>query len=539
MSKFVRPSKYRHVFGQVGKKECSYDNVKVTNNSWDTNLVSASARYISFSSSTSGGFAILPAPSPFESTLACSGVSHKLPDIIPLALGYTGNVLDTAWSPTNDSIVASASDNGTVSLWEVPPETFTGWMLDGWEPGHLRPKANIAVSPRKVGHVSWHPTATNVLATASGDHLVKLWDLAKTELPRSVLTGHSDTIQSFTFNLTGTIIATTCRDKKIRLFDVRVGGDAMRVTDGHNGVMGTRVVWLGERDRIATTGFSKMSERQVAIWETGGLGSMTLLSLDQSAGVLMPFWSDNGILFLAGKGDGNIRYYELESDTLHPLSEYKSMDPQRGMGFLPRRQLAVSECEIARAFKLTKSGIEPIAFIVPRKSESLQSDIYPPAPSLELPLTAEQFFAGETSQLNLVDFEDMAVMARSSSTLPTTPSAISPTVVSHSPEAVPQRSPFSATLPQSASALSPPPATATATIAPSALTAASEVTTAPQVASVASKASYVTSSTEDVERLRNELREARSKIRKLELQVESMKANAQRTVQSLQTLLDA
>jgi WD40 repeat protein len=53
-----------------------------------------------------------------------------------------------------------------------------------------------------------------VLASVSGKHTVKLWDLADTDRPRSVLTGHNDTIQSLTFNLTGTLMVATCRDKK-------------------------------------------------------------------------------------------------------------------------------------------------------------------------------------------------------------------------------------------------------------------------------------------------------------------------------------
>ena len=73
------------------------------------------------------------------------------------------------------------------------------------------------------------------------------------------------------------------------------------------------------------------------------------------------------IASLAGKGDGNIRYYEYENDNLFLLTEYKSSDPQRGMCFLPRRGLNVSDCEIARAFKVAASSIEAIAFIVPRK----------------------------------------------------------------------------------------------------------------------------------------------------------------------------
>ena len=61
------------------------------------------------------------------------------------------------------------------------------------------------------------------------------------------------------------------------------------------------------------------------------------------------------------------RYYEFDADSLYLLSEYKSSDPQRGIGFLPRRALNIAECEIARAFKVAGSAIEPIAFIVPRK----------------------------------------------------------------------------------------------------------------------------------------------------------------------------
>lgn len=65
--------------------------------------------------------------------------------------------------------------------------------------------------------------------------------------------------------------------------------------------------------------------------------------------------------------DGNVRYYEYENDNIFALSEYKSSDPQRGMCFLPRRALNTNECEIARAYKIAGTSVEPIAFIVPRK----------------------------------------------------------------------------------------------------------------------------------------------------------------------------
>lgn len=252
----------------------------------------------------------------------------------------------------------------------------------------------------------FHPTASNVLAAASGDHVIKLWDV-EAQQPRIELTGFGDSIQSLDFNYTGSVLAATCRDRKFRLFDTRKSGGAVQTTDSHGGIKGARVAWCGSLDRIVTTGFSKMSDRQVFLWDSGAVSKpLKQVTLDTSSGVMMPFWSDNNILFLAGKGDGNIRYYELENDELHYLTEYKSVEPQRGMGFAPRRALNADENEIARAYKVTGSMIEPISFIVPRRAESFQADIFPPAPSAVPALTAAEFFAGKTATPNLVNLED-------------------------------------------------------------------------------------------------------------------------------------
>lgn len=215
-----------------------------------------------------------------------------------MARSHTAAVLDTDWSPHNDSIVASGGEDGKVMIWKVEDSAFEGWGQEGWVPQDFDPVLRIDGSPRKIGQVLFHPTASNVLASSSGEYTIKLWDLANPEDARSILSGHSDIIQSMAFNPTGTLLATTCRDRKLRLFDPRTGGDAVRITDGHGGIKGSRVAWMGELGRIATTGFSKMSDRQVSVWDTGNLENIKTLSLDQSAGVVIPFWTDNNILFL-------------------------------------------------------------------------------------------------------------------------------------------------------------------------------------------------------------------------------------------------
>jgi len=48
------------------------------------------------------------------------------------------------------------------------------------------------------------------------------------------------------------------------------------------------------------------------------------------------------------------------------------------MTFLPKRACNVMKCETAIALKLTGNAVEPLKFIVPRKSDAFQEDLYPP-----------------------------------------------------------------------------------------------------------------------------------------------------------------
>nr|AAH68206.1 Coro2a protein [Mus musculus] len=63
---------------------------------------------------------------------------------------------------------------------------------------------------------------------------------------------------------------------------------------------------------------------------------------------------------------------------------------------MPKRGLDVSSCEIFRFYKLitTKSLIEPVSMIVPRRSESYQEDIYPPTAAAQPSLTAHEWLSG-------------------------------------------------------------------------------------------------------------------------------------------------
>jgi len=174
-------------------------------------------------------------------------------------------------------------------------------------------------------------------------------------------------------------------------------------------VKGSRIIWLTNTERFATTGFSKTSDRQMFIWDNANMSdALVKENLDTSAGILMPFYDeDTKMLYLAGKGDGNVRYFEMvdEKPWQFLLSEYKSADPQRGIAFIPKRACNVSEVEVARAYKLHTSMIEPISFKVPRKGDAFQEDLFPEAISGEASLTIDEFFGGKTADPKRVSLQ--------------------------------------------------------------------------------------------------------------------------------------
>lgn len=388
--KFVRASKYRHVFGQPAKKELQYENIKVTNNAWDSNIIKTNGEFISVTWNASGGgaFAVIPV-----------GEVGKSPDQVPLFRGHSAQVLDTDFDPFNSRRLASGSDDSKIGIWEIPEKySFHSHVDENGDVLDIKPVKILSGHSRKVGHVLFHPVAENILASSSLDYTVKLWNV---ETGENVITlKHPDMVTSMSFSYDGNHLATVARDKKLRVWDIRKN---QIVSEGqaHAGAKNQRVVWLGNSDRLATTGFSKLSDRQIGIWdafnlEKGDLGGF--YTVDQSSGILMPFYDDgNKILYLAGKGDGNIRYYEFQNDELFELSEYQSTEPQRGFAVAPKRMVNVKENEVLKCFKtVVDHYIEPLSFYVPRRSEEFQEDIYPDAPSSKPALTAEEWLSGKS-----------------------------------------------------------------------------------------------------------------------------------------------
>uniref|UniRef100_A0A8C5MUJ8 Coronin n=1 Tax=Leptobrachium leishanense TaxID=445787 RepID=A0A8C5MUJ8_9ANUR len=336
-----RSSKFRNVYGKSASREKCYECIPITKNVHDNHFCAVNAKFLAIVSESAGGGSFL---------------------VIPIQ---------------------------QVRVWEIPDGGLKRNMTDA--------VLELYGHSRRVGLIEWHPTANNILFSAGYDYKILIWNLDIGDAVK-MIDCHTDVILWISFNRDGSLLATACKDKKLRVLEPRSGRVLQEANCKNHKV--TRVVFIGDMNRLLTTGVSRWNTRQMALWDQEDL-SMPLIEeeVDGLSGLLFPFYDmDTHMLYLAGKGDGNIRYYEIttEKPYLTYLTEFRSPAPQKGLGVMPKHGLDVSQCEIFRFYKLItlKNQIEPISMIVPRRSETYQEDIYPMTPGMEPAVTADEWLNG-------------------------------------------------------------------------------------------------------------------------------------------------
>jgi len=395
-NKFVRSSKYRHVFANTPKRDDLWDGVRLTKSAWDSNWVAASSKWVAMAWQTAGGGAV--------GILDASKTGKLEPTQVPLISGHKGAVLDLEFDPFNDSILATCSEDCTAKLWRIPDAGLAqGSQLN-------EDIQTLKGHKRKVGVVKFHPVVENLIATAGQDYDVKVWDV-ETGTCHNTTPGASNIIQSLDWNYNGSLLCANSKDKKVRVYDPRQQTVAQE-GNSHVGVKGGRALWLGKHDKIVTVGFGSGASREYMIWDIKNMAAPLLKNnLDNAAGVIIPFYDeDSDLLFFAGKGDGGIRYYEVlpeeePSQMIFEVSTYRTNDPTSGCGALYRRHCNVSANEIIRLYQVTGTQLRPLSFQVPRKSDLFQDDLFPPCRGDEPNLALSAWLAGENATPKLVSLE--------------------------------------------------------------------------------------------------------------------------------------
>merc|ERR1719400_1424588 len=255
---------------------------------------------------------------------------------------------------------------------------------------------------KKVVLCEFNPCAQSMLASASFDRTVKLWNIETSECVMTYSEA-KDNIYSLEWNYDGSQLAITGKDKMLRIFDPRQADEAISVASVE-GSKSSKVFWMPNLGWIGCTGFSKSARRQLKFWDLKDMSKPIFSTdIDQVSSVLMPYYdNDHGLLYMSGKGDGTVSFSEIINDSKkwYNLGSYRATEPQKGGGWMAKKACNVWQCEVNRFFKLTKNSVIPISFRVPRKSgaDVFQDDIYPDTFAGKAATTADEWLDGQNKE---------------------------------------------------------------------------------------------------------------------------------------------
>jgi len=375
------------VFGTPAKPELVFQDLRpdVTGNG---NHIVANDVYFAFTGTGGGG--------PIQICSHAKGGRQN--NNAPKIAVHKAKALDWAFNPFVSNMIATASEDCYVKVSQFPVGGPTDPINEAL--------VTLEGHQKKVTGVKFHPTASNILASISNDNVMKLWNIETSGEAYSHDFG--DEPFHLDWSADGSLIATMNKNRNIYLIDPRQAA-AAQSSEAFSGSKIANVRWMDNKGFIAAVGGSKTSMRQLQIWDPKNFAKpVTTIDIDQSAGNIIPHYDpDNSILYLGGKGDASIKYFEIvdEDPYAHFLAEYRGQDSQKGLAFLPRRALDAKSCEIARALRLMRDSVVPISFQVPRKGEMFQADLYPDTYAGKATNDAAGYLAGKDTPPELVTMD--------------------------------------------------------------------------------------------------------------------------------------
>lgn len=136
--------------------------------------------------------------------------------------GHKGSVEDLQWSPSEKTVFASCSADGTIKIWDTRSKKHT-------------PAISIRAHETDVNVISWNPTVHYLIASGSDDGQIAVWDLrmfaqqtADTQVtPVASFSWHKQAITSIQWHPTDeSVLVASGADDQVTIWDLSVELDA-------------------------------------------------------------------------------------------------------------------------------------------------------------------------------------------------------------------------------------------------------------------------------------------------------------------------
>lgn len=323
--------KFRHLYGKETSRDQTWFNLSPSLAS-EGPLLTCSSTMWAVPWKGAGGAV-------FISRIDQPGKVESMPSVIS---GHRAPVLDLAFSPFHENVLATASDDGHVKLWNIPAEGMKTSMdsSEAFSDYHNHTSS--------VRCLRFHPRTNNLLASSSLDNTVRIWDIERCNdiCAANIDLQEGASVTNVDFNYSGYQMLAACKDKTVRFVDPRIGKVYQSTPENALG-RNLRATWCDTPagGAVVTTFMGQSGRRQIQAWDPRNLQvPQSSQVVDSNSGMLYPmFDEDTGLCMVVGKGDTIMRFYELSflssSFTFMKSCDYSSVsgEPIAGACLLPKQ----------------------------------------------------------------------------------------------------------------------------------------------------------------------------------------------------------
>jgi WD40 repeat protein len=234
--------------------------------------------------------------------------------------GPSGQQIGTAtFSPSNPRIVATANDDGTVSIWNTSDQAHPMKVLQ------------IPNTSNAGGIISAEFSTDGKLLAAAGGEQVQIWRMGDLRRPAVIVNtatcpaanGNTPGLYDATFNDDGSLVVTADNDgsacvwnvsdgKLVREFTEPVGATGSAV--GGKGVTGSAMSWAvfrPGRDQV----LAASDDGTARLWDVRSGRQLQVFSEPAGAGLNSAWFNPDGTQIVTASGDGTARIWSVATGT--------------------------------------------------------------------------------------------------------------------------------------------------------------------------------------------------------------------------------
>ncbi|HJR05700.1 MAG TPA: caspase family protein [Pyrinomonadaceae bacterium] len=213
-----------------------------------------------------------------------AATGRELRNLAGNVAGNIGPITSVAFSADSRTLAASGLSGG-IKLWDV----MSGRELPA-RAGHAETVNSVAFN------------ASGVLASASNDKTIKLWDTAAAGRELRTLTGHGGEVHTLAFSADGKTLASGSSNGEIKIWNT-ADGQVVQTLSGHNALV-RALAFSPDSKTLASASYDKTAR----LWDAAT--GQTLRTLNGADAFTSVAFNKDGLTLLAGNSRGEIKYFD-------------------------------------------------------------------------------------------------------------------------------------------------------------------------------------------------------------------------------------